>query len=43
MENKFPIGFLIGLLISIPLWISAIGWVRLIASGFGFVVHGRSL
>ncbi|SCW55609.1 hypothetical protein SAMN04487970_101528 [Paenibacillus tianmuensis] len=34
MEGRFSVGFVVGTMLSIPLWISAIGWMKLV----GFVV-----
>ncbi|AEI44401.1 hypothetical protein KNP414_05877 [Paenibacillus mucilaginosus KNP414] len=33
MESRFSVGMVYGMLLSIPLWISAIGWFRLVAQG----------
>ncbi|MCZ8512763.1 hypothetical protein O9H85_10120 [Paenibacillus filicis] len=39
MEGSFPVGLMFGVLLSIPLWISAIGWIRLVYAAVGFLAQ----
>ncbi|MBP1156914.1 MULTISPECIES: hypothetical protein [unclassified Paenibacillus] len=37
MEGRLSVGLLVGIMLSIPMWLSLIGWIRLIVSAVGFL------
>lgn len=37
MEGRLSIGLLVGVMLSIPLWLSMIGWIRLLGSAVVFL------
>ncbi|GLI08785.1 MULTISPECIES: hypothetical protein [Paenibacillus] len=37
MEGRFSVGLVIGTMLSIPLWVSAIGWMRLAGSAVEYL------
>ncbi|WP_268893726.1 hypothetical protein [Paenibacillus puerhi] len=40
MENRLTVGVVFGVLLSIPLWISVIGWLRWLAALGALAIHG---
>ncbi|SDD97460.1 hypothetical protein SAMN02799630_04324 [Paenibacillus sp. UNCCL117] len=40
MENRFSVGMAFGALLSIPLWMAVIGWLRWLAQWGTLVLHG---
>ncbi|WP_268893747.1 hypothetical protein [Paenibacillus puerhi] len=37
MEGRLSVGLFVGVMLSIPLWLSMIGWMRLVESAFGYL------
>ncbi|MDO3679509.1 hypothetical protein [Paenibacillus ehimensis] len=37
MEGRFSVGLVVGTMLSIPLWVSAIGWMKLVGSAVTYL------
>ncbi len=38
MEGRFSVGIMFGVLFSVPLWLSMIGWYRLVMAGIALFI-----
>ncbi|WP_269058675.1 hypothetical protein [Paenibacillus validus] len=37
MEGRLSVGLMFGVMLSVPLWLSMIGWMRLVESAIGYL------
>ncbi|MED4603416.1 hypothetical protein P9314_22575 [Paenibacillus validus] len=37
MEGRLSVGLMFGVMLSVPLWLSMIGWMRLVESAVGYL------
>lgn len=38
MEGRFSVGVMFGVLLSVPLWLSVVGWFRLVMDGIALFI-----
>ncbi len=38
MEGRFSVGVMFGVLLSVPLWLSMIGWYKLVMAGIALFI-----